>query len=298
MTIRVVLALGISAFLMAAATEGCGGSGKRSNGGSGGGGGTVGSGGSAGRGGGSGTGGAAGRGGTTGSGGSAGAAGVGGAGGGAGTGGTGGSGGAGGAAGSTAGSGGAAGGPACIDAGTFDAATDGGCLSAIKVFSTGVDANGVVLAGGSVDPHYTLIVSADTTFTGPDAIVVSQIADGFWVPQGTDSKWIAPSANQAYPGATPCNNAGTYAYRTTFSLAGFDPATARITGQWGADNRGTAVRLNGVSLGLTASGYSPLTAFEINSGFVAGTNTLEFEIVDEGCPNGLRVEMAGTAVAR
>jgi len=57
------------------------------------------------------------------------------------------------------------------------------------------------------------------------------------------------------------------------------------------------VRLNGVSLGLTAAGYSPLTAFEITSGFVAGNNTLEFELLDTGCPNGLRVEMTGTAAA-
>ena len=77
---------------------------------------------------------------TAGSGGAGGAAGVGGTGGGAGTvggsgaaGGASGSGGTAGAAGLAAGSGGAAGGPACIDAGTFDAATDGGCLTAIKV---------------------------------------------------------------------------------------------------------------------------------------------------------------------
>ena len=172
-------------------------------------------------------------------------------------------------------------------------------MSAIRVFSTGVDSNGVALAGGSVDPHYTLIQSADTTLTGPDAIVVSQIAEGFWLPQSATSKWLAPSADQPYPAPpTPCNNAGTYAYRTTFSLAGLDPATARITGGWAADNMGTAVRLNGVSLGLTAGGYGALTAFEITSGFVAGTNTLEFEILDSGCPNGLRVEMKGTAVAK
>jgi hypothetical protein len=171
-------------------------------------------------------------------------------------------------------------------------------LAAIPLFSTGVDNNGAVLAGESVDPHYKLVQSADATLTGPDAIVVGQIADGYWVPNSTTSKWIAPSADQRYPGPTPCNNSGTYAYRTTFSLAGLDPATAKITGQWAADNMGTAVRLNGVSLGLTAPSYAPLTAFEISTGFVAGTNTLEFELVDSGCPNGLRVELSGTAVAR
>jgi hypothetical protein len=184
-------------------------------------------------------------------------------------------------------------GRSCVDAGGVDAG--GACFGALALFNTGVDAAGVSLAGGSVDPHYKLIQSADPTFTGPDAIVVSQIAEGYWVPQSATSKWIAPSANQQYPGATPCNAAGTYVFRTTFDLAGFDPATAMIAGQWGADNSGAAVRLNGVSLGITAGSYAPLTAFTITSGFVAGTNTLDFEILDSGCPNGLRVELSGVA---
>ena len=181
----------------------------------------------------------------------------------------------------------------CVDAGSVDA--NGACFGTLALFNTGVDATGVSLAGGSVDPHYKLIVSADSTFTGPDAIVTSQIADGYWVPQSATAKWIAPSANQSYPGATPCNAGGTYVYRTTFDLTGFDPTTATITGQWGADNSGTAVRLNGVSLGLTAASYAPLTGFTIEAGFVAGTNTLDFEVFDFGCPNGLRVEMTGVA---
>jgi len=203
--------------------------------------------------------------------------------------------------GSTAGTGGSTtdASDAITDAGgeTIDAASDVGDGGlALLVFNTGVDANGVPLAGGSVDPHYTLIKSADATLTGPDAIVTSQIAEGLWVAQSDVSKWIAPSANQSYPGASPCNTAGTYAYRTTFDLTGYDPATLKIDGKWAADNSGTDIRLNGVSLGLTAGGYAPLTSFTIQSGFVAGKNTLEFEILDGGCPNGLRVELVASFV--
>ena len=192
-------------------------------------------------------------------------------------------------------------GPACItaDGGTAggdDAGTDGGCLAQIALFGTGVDGTGVPLAGGSVDPHYTLIESAETTLPGPNAIVVSQIAEGYWVAQGTTSKWIAPSANQAYPGADPCNASGTYVYRTTFDLTGYIASTAKLVGSWGADNMGVAIRLNGTSLGLSAPGYAPLTAFTIESGFAAGQNTLDFEINDFGCPNGLRVDLSGTAL--
>ena len=192
-------------------------------------------------------------------------------------------------------------GPACItvDAGADggdDAGTGGGCLAQLALFGTGVDATGIPLAGGSVDPHYTLIQSAETTLPGPNAIVVSQIAEGYWVAQGTTSKWIAPSANQAYPGADPCNASGTYVYRTTFDLTGYVATTAKLVGSWGADNMGVAIRLNGTSLGLSAPSYAPLTAFTIESGFAAGKNTLDFEINDFGCPNGLRVDLSGTAL--
>jgi hypothetical protein len=180
----------------------------------------------------------------------------------------------------------------CVDAGM---PADAGCFGSLDLFNTGVGATRVTLDGGSVDPHYTLIQSAEATLPGPNAIVVSQIADGYWIPESADSKWIAPSENQSYPGASPCNASGTYVYRTTFSLAGYDPASAAIQGQWAADNSGTAIRLNGTSLGLTAPGYSPFTTFTIDTGFVAGTNTLEFEINDTGCPNGLRVEISGYA---
>ncbi|GEM_PF-4220305 len=184
-------------------------------------------------------------------------------------------------------------GPPCTDAG---GAPDGGCFGELGVFSTGVDDRRISLPGGSVDPHYTLIKSAEPTLMGPDAIVTAKIADGYWFAQSETSKWIAPSANQSYPGASPCNAAGAYVYRTSFDLTGFDPATATIRGAWGADNSGTDIRLNGASKGITAPSYNPLAPFTIAAGFVSGKNTLEFEMLDIGCPNGLRVELSGTAV--
>ena len=189
---------------------------------------------------------------------------------------------------------GAGGQPAAGAAGAGGACALGGCVPPPLVFNTGVDATGAVLPGGSVDPHYKLITSADATFTGPDAIVTSQIAEGYWVAQSDTSKWIAPSANQAYPGADPCNTAGTYVYRTSFTLTAEEAAVLKLTGQWGADNTGTDVLLNGVSLGITAGSYAPLTAFSIPTGFVTGPNTLDFQIADSGCPNGLRVELSAS----
>ena len=168
------------------------------------------------------------------------------------------------------------------------------------LFNTGVDNLGVLLANGAVDPHYALTVSNDPIDRGPSAFVVTPNGFPFgpWILQGPNSKWIAPKTDQSVG-----NNFGPYVYRITFSLAGFDPATATISGLYSTDNNGTDVRINGVSTGQT----TPLTAYtaffplSITSGFVAGVNTIDFFLFnDPGSPSGdnptgLRVEISGTA---
>jgi hypothetical protein len=121
------------------------------------------------------------------------------------------------------------------------------------------------------------------------------------------SKWIAPQADQS----TFSNDTGSglYEYRTTFDLTGFDPSTAKITGEWTTDNFGDDILVNGVSLGIQHISEPPSTftyfsTFEITSGFVSGLNTLDFVVNNPALgyggsglinPTGLRVEMVGTA---
>jgi hypothetical protein len=157
-----------------------------------------------------------------------------------------------------------------------------------------VDDTGKALPSNTVDPHYTLVASADTNSPGPAAYT---LAPGFpvppWVEESTDSRWIAPKGNQS-SGSAP----GDFTYRTTFDLTGFDPNKASITGRWTSDNGGTDILLNGASLGITQSGnFAGFADFTIASGFVAGTNVLEFVVNNAGTdinPTGLRVEMRGT----
>jgi len=63
------------------------------------------------------------------------------------------------------------------------------------LFNTGVDASGALLSGGAVDPHWTIIQSADSSAPGPAAYVVRS---GYpippWLDNGPDSRWIAPQA--------------------------------------------------------------------------------------------------------
>ncbi len=166
------------------------------------------------------------------------------------------------------------------------------------LFDTGVDGAGAALAGGSVDPHYVLVTSADPAFPGPSAIVASLIANGYWVPNTSSSKWIAPTTDESYPALGTKHPAGTYLYRLSFDLTGFDPATVAIQGNFGADNS-AVIRLNGNATTAGTATYSPLTAFSITSGFVAGVNQLDFVVTNASGsgsnPTGLRVQgLTGT----
>src|SRR6185312_2768547 len=142
--------------------------------------------------------------------------------------------------------------------------------------------------------------------------------------EGTGAIYVAPD-NTFGPAACigPDNqnlddDSGYYDYTTTFDLTGLDPTTAVINGRLSADDETTQVYLNGNLLPITAtgyvggSGYVPaytfLTPFSIDSGYVAGVNTLDFRVfnnpdylytppADDPNPTGLLVEMSGTATA-
>src|SRR6185295_16091482 len=101
-----------------------------------------------------------------------------------------------------------------------------------------------------------------------------------WVAEGPLSRWIAPQASQM-TGNAP----GRYTYTTTFDLTGFDPSSARITGNLSSDDLLPIVRLNGnVLSGVTAGGFNAFFPFSIPKGsaFVDGLNTLEFVIENGG----------------
>jgi hypothetical protein len=163
------------------------------------------------------------------------------------------------------------------------------------LYDTGVNGTGGLLAGGSIDPHYVLVSSADPNFPGPQAIVPSVIATGFWVPNGPASKWIAPANAEGYPSGGENHPVGFYVYRLTVDLTGFDPSSVVITGSFAADNA-AGIRVNGAGTGQVSQGYNTLVAFTLNSGFVSGTNTIDFETHNGGGVTGLRVSgIAGQA---
>lgn len=169
---------------------------------------------------------------------------------------------------------------------------------------------GAGIGDGLVDPNYKLLSVPTASGVGPASYVVDSsifpIASGDWMADSTTSKWIGPVVDMSsYPNDT---GSGNYVYETTFDLTGLDPASASISGLWSTDNFGLDILINGQSTGNTHNDgasvpcYAYYTGFMINSGFVAGKNTLDFVVknADLGWnpsfnPTGLRVEMTGTA---
>jgi hypothetical protein len=165
----------------------------------------------------------------------------------------------------------------------------------LGLFNTGVDAFGNALANdnGDVDLHYK-VVASDIVPTGGQAVTFKHPA---YAANTLTSKWISDTATGGSAGN------GFITFETTFSLAGLNPATASISGFWGTDNMGE-IFLNGLTTGIVngldtccdVTAFNVLHFFTINSGFVAGLNTLAFKVIDGGPPHALHVSsLTGTA---
>jgi hypothetical protein len=170
-----------------------------------------------------------------------------------------------------------------------------GFTSIPGVYNTGVNNDGTLAAPGSVDQHWTLILSPDPSFPGPNAFIASPKKSS-WSSDGPISQWISPAAD-----ATKNRKGGSYKYRLSFNLSGLNPASALVKGSWVSDNNTTAVILNGITTGITGpsnSGSQPSNGsqFQFTTGFVAGVNTLDFIVSNGGgSPTGFRCEITGVA---
>jgi hypothetical protein len=182
------------------------------------------------------------------------------------------------------------------------------------LYNTGVNAGGTALAKGASDPHWIVTASPANTSGGP-VNHYNGAAKADWVsvwtsftPNTGTSTWIsAPNTVVVpdFPVDPVSGNLGLYTFQTTFTLPS-DFVSARITGNWSADNLGgqvpdynnntpdplaitNFVNLNGspVAPGNLVYGFGP-SSFEINSGFVPGLNVLQFNVsnlIGSGVPN-------------
>ncbi len=193
------------------------------------------------------------------------------------------------------------------------------------LYNTGVDNSGNVLTTGTQDSHYSLnsnghdinnnsITGTSTPYASSSGWPISSPSvingtSGQWIGADTSSSWLTLFQN---PGVTldPKTN-GIYVFTTTFIVnAGYNPLTALISGQWASDNysqmylNGNLVasianpRLTSSSDGMAYDMWSPFT---INNYFVAGINTLTFDVTNiaqsTGNPMGLRVEFTNSSIS-
>jgi len=138
------------------------------------------------------------------------------------------------------------------------------------------------------DASYQII--ADTTGEIPapaSAFVVTLLAGGWASIPG--AAWIGPSADQSNATRNPCclNTADTY--RTTVSVTG-DPSAVTLSLTVAADDY-VDILLNGqqVFTHTSTSMWGTPVSFSISSGFVSGTNDLDFAVTNGGGPTGLIV---------
>jgi len=158
------------------------------------------------------------------------------------------------------------------------------------LFNTGVDAAGNALVGANVsDPHWIIISGPGPNIYPTNAVTYNCC----YFADTAVSRWDSVNANGSNAGS------GSYTFELTFSLAGLDPTSASITGRFAADNHITATKMNGTTLaGDTTDTFGSYTSFSIpvGSNFFAGTNKLDFVVLDDGAPMALRVDqLAGTA---
>lgn len=168
------------------------------------------------------------------------------------------------------------------------------------LWGTGLGETGQPLQDGAPDPHYQIVSGPNGVTAGAAVATNNTWPVGFaWLANTTVSRWISPKADQ-----TQGSPAGTYVYRTVFTVSAGSAASVAINGRFAADDELLDIRLNGASLGTSGAGFDRWISFSISRGFVEGTNTLEFVVSNASTsvnPTGFRVEMSaagsGTSVA-
>jgi hypothetical protein len=181
------------------------------------------------------------------------------------------------------------------------AASAGATTVQIPVFSTGSNGTTLITAGTNTPADfYTVTGPAGSGLTGA----------GLFVPSARPTAWLANDANSEWVTPAKSGNStfipGLYTYSTSFTLgAGDNLSTGNIQLEYTGDNTGTEIIFNGVPLGDPTTGgntsYTHLSGpFTINSGFVDGTNTLEFVINNQAptnTPEGLRVWIQSATIS-
>ena len=166
-------------------------------------------------------------------------------------------------------------------------ATPAAAAPITTLLNTGVDSSGAAISTVITDSHWTVQYGPD--FAIPIPATVSTDGGSAWNAADSYSAWITANHD---------TSVGSYEYQTTFSLTGFNPASATIGGQFAVDNALTDIVINGIDTKYTGPSGSFdkfYTLPNFTGDFVAGVNTIDFIVSNGGGPAGFRAELTGTA---
>ncbi|MBX3188962.1 MAG: hypothetical protein KF819_18220 [Labilithrix sp.] len=185
--------------------------------------------------------------------------------------------------------------PSPPDSGTPDATPDASdaadAADAAPVtslpFATGLGANGVALADGQVDPHWTVkdaTGAALTSYVQTDALGYI----GYWLAPSATSKFISPFVDTVDP-----TGSGVFTYATTFVLGPeVSLPDVELVIRYTSDNAMTAITVNGQAVdGVVGGSYSAFETVTVTTPFVRGTNTVSLTVSNSGGPTGMRAEL-------
>ncbi|WP_028535637.1 PEP-CTERM sorting domain-containing protein [Paludibacterium yongneupense] len=174
----------------------------------------------------------------------------------------------------------------------------------------GLSNTGTSVAAGS-DRNWSFEVGNSGVFSAAQLVSAASFPlNGSWSSDSATSSWVAPQASYGGLVSDAANTA--YTYQTTFTIGSNELAsTARLLGQWQADNYGVQITLNGHVISQTSMpgtgsgvGFQGWTPFAIASGFQQGVNTLDFTIQNTstgaaniGNPSGIRVEFSTASIS-
>jgi hypothetical protein len=148
-----------------------------------------------------------------------------------------------------------------------------------------INNTGVGNTPGGADPFWTVTTSPTPGSTNAFVTTTPGYPFPFWLADTATYGWDSPQSS--YTGNQTDSANTNYFYTTTFDLTGLDPTMALIQFQYAVDDSLTAIILNGNTLtGFPAGGLTVLSPVQtINSGFIAGINTITFEVFNGPNPN-------------
>ncbi len=150
--------------------------------------------------------------------------------------------------------------------------------AAITVHNTGVDSSDVLVAPGAQASFWALSAEPAGAVEAIGSLPFRYFNVAYFADTAT-AAWVSPQASGN------AGQVGIYTYDLVINLTGLDPASASIVGNFGTDNDG-AISLNANAPVATtgAAAFGAPTPFTINSGFVAGLNTIHLQVNNQGDP--------------